>query len=256
MPRAPRIHAPGLLFHAMARGNGGARTFLDEADFRSFLQILSEVKAREPFKLYAYCLMTNHFHLLMEVDRFSISSIMHRLLTRYCKSFNIRRRRFGHVFQSRFKAILCDKNSYLLELLRYIHLNPVRAGLVHAPELWTWSGYADYIEERPAALTDTAFPLSCFHPERSRACELYKRFVQDGIGIERREDYYPSASLPVLGGESLQGEFLERAYGAGSRNPPSKGKSLLDLARELSAESGVPLEALTAGCRKRDIVTI
>jgi REP element-mobilizing transposase RayT len=240
----------------MARGNGGARTYLDDADYQAFLRILSEVKARKPFRLYAYCLMPNHFHLLIEVEKFAISTIMHRLLTRYCKYFNIRRRRFGHVFQSRFKAILCDKDAYLLELLRYIHLNPVRARLVAGPELWPWSGFADYLADRPEALTDTAFPLSRFHENKDRARWLYRSFVDDGIGIGHQEDYYPPTSLPVLGNEVLQGEFLERTQGVRPRETPERKKTLLELGQELSAESGVPLETLAGGSRRRDIVSL
>ena len=240
----------------MARGNGGSKTYLDDTDYQAFLRILSEVKARKPFRLYAYCLMPNHFHLLLEVDKFSISAIMHRLLTRYRKYFNIRRRRFGHVFQSRFKAILCDKDTYLLELLRYIHLNPVRARLVSGPELWPWSGFADYLAERPQALTDTEFPLSRFHTDKDRARWLYRRFVDDGIGMGHQEDYYPPASLPVLRDEVFQGEFLERAQSMRPKDPLVRKKTLLELGQELSAESGVPLETLAGGSRRRDLVSL
>ena len=114
---------PGALYHTIGRGNGGQKTFLDEWDYQTFIDALGEVKRKIPFVIYAYCLMPNHFHLLIEAKRFPLSVVMQRLLTRYVKRFHLRHRRNGHLFQARYKAILCQKDGYLQELLRYIHLN-------------------------------------------------------------------------------------------------------------------------------------
>lgn len=147
MPRHPRIHASGLLYHLMARGNNGQPTFLDQTDYDGFLTALQTTRGRYPFRLYAYVLMPNHVHLLVEVGATPTGKLMQALFTAYVRAFNRRHRRRGHLFQGRYKAIVCDRDSYLLELVRYIHLNPVRAGLVQRPGEWpgvgmvsTWAG--------------------------------------------------------------------------------------------------------------------
>ena len=126
MARKPRIHFPGALYHVIARGNRRQGIFRDDKDLQRFLTYLSDVKSRFPFRLYAYGLMKNHLHLLIEVDEVPLSRIMHSLLFGYAGYFNRRYGEAGHLFQGRYKAIVCDKDAYLLELVRYIHLNPVR----------------------------------------------------------------------------------------------------------------------------------
>ena len=145
MPRHPRVHAKGLLYHVIARGNNGQKIFLRETDYEAFLKALGVVRKRYPFYLYAYVLMSNHFDLLLEVQRFSTARILQSLLTGYVRRFNRIHRHKGHLFQGRYKAILCDRDSYLMELVRYIHLNPVRASLVKRPIEWRWSGHGEYL---------------------------------------------------------------------------------------------------------------
>ena len=193
----------------MARGNGGQKTFRDQADCQSFLEILSDLKKQTPFLLYAYCLMPNHVHLLVEVNRFPLSLIMQRLLTRYSKHFNIRHRRLGHLFQGRYKAILCQKDAYLLELIRYIHLNPVRAKLSPEAAAWRWSSHREYLSHKKASLVDWAFPLSMFHPHLSSSRQLYARFVREGRGMTHNQEYYPPQTLPCLGEEPFVSEYRE-----------------------------------------------
>ena len=134
MARKPRIHFPGALYHVITRGNRRQGIFLDEKDLQRFLTYLSDCKNRFPFRLYAYALMKNHLHLLIEVEENPLSRIMQSLLFGYARYFNRRYGEVGHLFQGRYKAILCDKDAYLLELVRYIHLNPVRAKIVREPE--------------------------------------------------------------------------------------------------------------------------
>jgi REP element-mobilizing transposase RayT len=133
MGRHPRIHFPGAIFHAMARGNAKQNIFLSREDWECFLRFLTELKTERPFKLYAYCLMSNHLHLLIEPVASSISAVMNILLSRYAKYLNRRLGRSGHVFQERFRAPICQKDSYFQALVRYIHLNPVRAGIAAEP---------------------------------------------------------------------------------------------------------------------------
>ena len=210
MPRPPRIDAPGSLFHVMARGNDGRKTFLDAQDYQAFFRALSEQKQKTPFLIYAFCLMPNHFHLLMETERFSLSVIMQRLLTRYVKRFNFRHQRVGHLFQGRYKAILCQKDSYLQELIRYVHLNPVRAKMVKEVSAWKWSSHREYLGEVKGELTDNRFPLSLFHKDIGSSRRYYARFVNEGVEMGHQEEFYPSPSTPCLGEESFVDDYRER----------------------------------------------
>ena len=119
--------------------------FLDERDFKMFLAYLLDYKNRYGFHLYAYALMKNHLHLLIEVEEIPLNRIMQCLLFRYTRYFNRRQGEVGHLFQGRYKAIVCDKDAYLLELVRYIHLNPVRAKIVKVPEDYVWTGHLSYL---------------------------------------------------------------------------------------------------------------
>ena len=164
---------------------------------------MAELKRMIPFSIYAYCLMSNHFHLLIEIQRIPLSVIMQRLLTRYVKRFNSRHHRVGHLFQGRYKAILCQRDAYLQELLRYIHLNPVRAKFAKDVSTWKWSSHGEYVGRVKGDLTDTGFPLSFFHREMTASRKLYAQSVRDGIEIGHNEAFYPSPSTPCLGEQSF-----------------------------------------------------
>jgi len=150
MPRHPRVHAEGLLYHVIARGNDGQKIFLRQSDYQAFTEALRTVRQRYLFSLYAYVLMSNHFHLLLEVDRFPTARILQSLLTGYVRRFNKTHRRRGHLFEGRYKAIVCDRDSYLLELVRYIHLNPLRAKMVTQPGQWQWTGHGEIVTNEPS----------------------------------------------------------------------------------------------------------
>lgn len=145
MARGPRIHYDGAVYHVMARGVDGRDIFLDDLDRRAFLEATRLVKNEAPFTILAYCLMGNHFHFAIRVGGMPLSRIMQRLLTSYVMAFNLRHDRQGHLFQARYKAVLCRDDAYLIALIRYIHMNPVRAGIVSSPESWPWSSHFDYI---------------------------------------------------------------------------------------------------------------
>ncbi|MBI4248317.1 MAG: transposase [Elusimicrobia bacterium] len=252
MARPPRVHFPGALYHVMARGNGGQTTFRDNHDYSTFLEVLSDVKGRKPFELYACCVMPNHFHFLMEAGRFPLSNIMQRLLTSYSRRFNIKHRRFGHVFQGRYKAILCQKDSYLLELLRYIHLNPVRAKMVRSPSDWRWSGHHAFSNASSQSLVDTKFPLSLIHPKPANSRKLYKQFILDGMGRGHEDDFYPSAAVPCLGSEDFISDYCERAGRKSSNEKAPNAGALERLAGELSSK--LPLDLLKSPSRLRSVV--
>jgi len=145
MGRPHRIEFPGALYHIINRGNNKNPTFLDEMDYKVFLKFLYEIKKEKNFILYCYCLMPNHFHFLLETIHEPLSKIMQMFLSSYSHYFNKRHNKVGHLFQDRYKAIICDKENYFLALLRYIHLNPVRAKLTDNPDDYKWSSHQNYI---------------------------------------------------------------------------------------------------------------
>jgi putative transposase len=170
----------------MAPGNNGQQIFPRNSDFAAFLDALTQVWQRYPFYLYAYALMSNHFHLLLEVIDFSTSRIMQSLLTGYVRRFNATHKHRGHLFQGRHKGIVCDRESYLLELVRYIHLNPVRAGLVKQPSEWSWSGHPEYLGRDKRGLIDPG-PVMAELQTPSR----YEVFVRQGIKDSYRAEWHP-----------------------------------------------------------------
>jgi len=141
MARPLRLESAGALYHVTARGDRGEDIYLDDADREDFLALLGEVCDRFNWAIHAYCLMTNHYHLLVETPDGNLSRGMRQLNGVYTQASNRRRRRVGHVFQGRYKAILVQKEAYLLELSRYVVLNPVRARVVGQAGEWPWSNY-------------------------------------------------------------------------------------------------------------------
>ena len=145
MARRPRIEYPGAFFHVIARGNNREDIFHDDKDRRNFLKRLAFYLDECKVTLYCFCLMTNHVHLLLEMGQKPLSQMLQRLLTWHARYHNKKYDRVGHLYQGRYKAVLCDKDGYLLELVRYIHLNPVRAGLTTNPREYPWSSHKAYL---------------------------------------------------------------------------------------------------------------
>lgn len=162
MSRRARIHYPGAVYHVMARGVDGRNIFTDDTDRLGFLRSVLSIQSDASFSVLAYCLMDNHFHFAVKVSSTPLSKIMHRLLTSYALRFNTRHERAGHLFQARYKALLCLNDAYLISLVRYIHQNPVRAGLVSSPNDWPWSSHRSYLERSVSSMTDTTFFLEAF----------------------------------------------------------------------------------------------
>ena len=184
MARPLRIEFPGALYHVTSRGNARQRVFRDDEDRDMFLATLAWVVGRFGWRCHAYCLMDNHVHLLIETLQPNLSRGMRQLNGVYTQRFNRRHRKVGHLFQGRFKAILVEKEEYLLELARYIVLNPVRAKTVKMPERYPWSSYramVGLVPVPPALATD--WILNQFADTRATARRRYARFVHDGIGV-------------------------------------------------------------------------
>jgi len=174
MARPLRIDYPGALHHIFFRGNRKENIFEDTSDRLQFLKFLSNVKNRFDVKLYVHCLMNNHVHLLPESGPVHIGNFMRELLTNYVQYFNKRWSRVGHLLQDRYKSILVDKDSYLLTLIKYIHLNPVRGGLCKEPEDYIWSSHIEYLGIREP-IVETEVVLSYF-----KDLTEYEKFIKEG----------------------------------------------------------------------------
>ena len=145
MTRKPRIHYPGAVYHVILRGNAGEPIFFEDCDRYRFYPILQHTAEKFGCRIHGFCLMTNHAHFIMQVGDMPLSRIMQNISQRYTKWVNYSQGRTGHIFQGRYKALLLGADEYLLEIVRYIHLNPVRAGMVATPEDYLWSGHRAYL---------------------------------------------------------------------------------------------------------------
>jgi putative transposase len=183
MARTLRLEYPGAIYHVTSRGNARRKIYFDAEDREEFLSTLACVVERFAWVCHAYCLMDNHYHLLIETPDANLSRGMRQLNGVYTQRFNRRHRKVGHLFQGRYKAIVVERDSYLLELTRYIVLNPVRAKMVKLPEEYVWSSFRPTmgLEPKPACLT-TDWIRSQFAKTQAIACERYAEFVYAGIG--------------------------------------------------------------------------
>ncbi len=185
MARPLRIEYPGAVYHITSRGNEKKAVFKDDEDRESFLRILTHVNKRYHWLCHAYCLMDNHYHLLVETPDGNLSLGMRQLNGVYTQAFNKRRNRSGHLFQGRYKAILIQKDSHLLEVCRYVVLNPIRARVIERPEDWKWSSYrATAGMEQPHPCLTREWVLGQFSRTRAKAEKEYRQFVKWGIGKE------------------------------------------------------------------------
>lgn len=218
MARPLRIEYEGAVYHVTSRGNAREAIYQDDEDRSRFLKIVGDVVARFNWICHAYCLMQNHYHLLIETPEANLSRGMHLLNGVYTQWFNREHRRVGHLYQGRFKAILVEKQAYLLELARYIVLNPVRAGIVKKASDWPWSSCRATVgpDTGPEWLT-TNWLLSQFGSSRKRASTAYRYFVQQGTGIDVKEkmkggwilgsDEFVNGIRPLLDDKPLDPDF-------------------------------------------------
>ena len=183
MARPLRIEFAGALYHITSRGDRREAIYEDDEDREAFLGVLAEVVERYNWICHAFCLMTNHYHLVIETVEGNLSQGMRQLNGVYTQVSNRRHNRVGHLFQGRFKGILVDKDAYLLELSRYVVLNPVRAGMVDTPAQWRWSSYRAMMGQAPVPkwLAVDAL-LSQFGAVREEVRQHYQHFISDGVG--------------------------------------------------------------------------
>jgi len=209
MARKPRIHLPGGLYHVIFRGNGGQSVFLTEDDRYRFYLLLQEGTCRFGYRVHAFCLMTNHIHIALQVGDIPLSRGMHNLSFRYTRWINWREKRTGHLFQGRYKAVLIDGDSYLLELIRYIHLNPVRAGMVNDHEEYPWSSHRAYLGKEFLPWLTTDWMLGRFGKSVAKARAGYRTFVLDGLGEEYRPEFHGGrVDSRLLGDDSFMDKCL------------------------------------------------
>lgn len=181
MPRAPRIDIPGLVYHITSRGVKRLPIFQNDADRQRFLRVLSQTRYEFPFRLHAYCLMTNHYHLLLQTIHHSLSKTMQYFKMIYAKWFNRQGDHVGHVFQGRFHSIPVEEDAYFTTVARYIHLNPVKAGIVKRPEDYAWSNYGRLIRGEADPLVDPVMLLGYFGNDISKQREKYRLYVEENL---------------------------------------------------------------------------
>lgn len=208
MARKPRIHLPGGVYHVIFRGNGGQPVFLLDNDRYRFYLLLQEGAARFGYRIHAFCLMTNHIHLALQVSDIPLHRGMQNLSFRYTRWINWREKRIGHLFQGRYKAVLVDGDSYLLELVRYIHLNPIRAGMVKNLVDYPWSSHRAYLGTETFPWLTSEWVLGQFGTLPAQVRTGYERFMTDGMGEGHRPEFHGKgeADSRLLGDDT----FLEK----------------------------------------------
>ncbi|MBE9574040.1 MAG: transposase [Proteobacteria bacterium] len=282
MPRQPRLDAPGALHHVMGRGIDGVKLFSNRKDWEDFLERLSDLCRADALSVYAWALMSNHFHLLVRTGNQPLSTSMRKLLTGYVVNYNRRHKRYGHLFQNRYKSIICEDDPYLLELTRYIHLNPLRVGIVkNLKELkgYQWCGHSGVVGRVKRQWQDTDTVLAHFGKRRKRAIEKYEDFVQKGIEAGSRPELVGGGLIRSLGGwaqvlslrrvgskifsdERILGSsgFVNNVIADAEEKTKetlrltSKISNLPFLAKEVCEGEGVDEAELRSALRKREVV--
>ncbi len=266
MPRQSRIDFPGLLHHVIVRGIEKRSIFLDDQDREEFLSRLSRLLAETETECFAWALLDSHFHLLLRPRACKLSQFMRRLLTGYAVVFNLRHGRVGHLFQNRYKSIVCDGEAYLLELVRYIHLNPLRAGIVESVESleeYPWCGHRQLLGKASRSVIDEKQILALFCKRPRAARQQYARFILDGLDT-------PAANLsaggkrtsldldPDLDGDRLfddrvlgGGDFVERVLRHADQFPAGEKRSLRDLMDLVASHYGVEPSTLNQPGKNR-----
>jgi putative transposase len=281
MPRQPRLDAPGTLHHVMGRGIEGTKIFQGDADREDFLSRLGELCQAGALSVYAWALLENHFHMLVRTGHEALSRSMRKLLTGYAINFNLRHKRYGHLFQNRYKSIVCEEDPYLLELTRYIHLNPLRAGAVrdgNALSKYPWSGHSVLMGTLKRNWQDTATILAYLGRGKKRARLRYEAFVLESISrgrrpelvggglirslggwaqvlSSRRKGMEVSADRRILGGSDFVEDVLSEADEREKRTLrlSARARDLGLLAKEIAEGEGIEESMLRSGSRSRKV---
>lgn len=282
MPRQARIDAPGALHHLIIRGIERRRIFQDDRDRNDFLNRLGDILLETATPCYAWALIPNHVHLLLRTGTVPIATVMRRVLTGYAVTYNLRQGRHGPLFQNRYKSILCQEDPYLLELVRYIHLNPLRAKLVEgltALETYPYCGHGVILGRREESWQDADLVLGYFGRQRSLARKRYREYVKEGAEVGRRPDLVGGGLIRSVGGwtrvkeikrggERLKGderilgdgEFVDEVLNASEEHYQRRdrlrgvGYGLERLAQEVSESLGIQPERIWVRGRYAEVV--
>ncbi|MFH2138207.1 MAG: transposase [Candidatus Omnitrophota bacterium] len=215
MARPYRLQGEGILYHITSRGDDRKKIFLSEFDFERFLEYLIRAKEKFKFYLYAYCLMDNHYHLLLETTQPNLSRIMQNINSSYTLYYNKKRGKCGHVFQGRYKSIIVEADEYFKELSRYIHLNPVKARIVNNPGEYKWSSYRAYLNKaKDSEIVDIAQAKRLLGMEMKQ----YSSFVNAGIGAKRNVMEKVYAGFLLGGKEFIKEQLAEIANQASEKD--------------------------------------
>lgn len=248
--RRPRLHVPGACYHVTLRGNHCQDIFFCDGDRLLLERYVAVALERVGGRIHAYCWMTNHIHLLIQVAETPLGAFMQRISTRFARAVQARVPTTGHLFQNRYHALLVDVDRYFLALLRYIHLNPVRAGLASDPAEYRWSSHLAYLGLATSDWLETAYGLRMFDPDPGRARDQYRRFVIQGIGAprSRRLGESPRGEPRVLGDDAFL-KTIKRKTAARSLSR----RSLEAIAQEVCAELGLTLSELRSTVQRRRV---
>ena len=244
MARRPRLFAPGLLYHVIARGNQRQPTFLNDLDYGAYLRRLALYRDRYDVTLHAYCLMPNHVHLLARAGATPLAKFMQGLQQSYTQWFNRVHEKVGHVFQGRYRAIVCDSDEYLVTLVRYIHLNPVRAGLAPGPDSYGYSGHRALLMGQRTALLDPQPVLQLLGGPNA-----YARFMREGADEGHQPDLYATRDQQILGNRGFADQVAEQS---GQEPAPLPREPLESVVSRLEAALGIATGVARGPDRRHD----
>jgi putative transposase len=219
MPRPLRLHVPGAFYHVTLRGNHRQNIFFVQSDRALLEEIAAKTIERFIARIHAYCWMTNHVHLLIQVGDVPLGRLMLRIAGQYARCVQTKLRTTGHLFEKRYYPVLVDADAYLLQLLRYIHLNPVRTGMVAHPADYPWSSHHAYAGKACPPWLTTDFALGLFHADRDKAIRAYRRFIDieaPSPGLSPLEQCNPN-DRRILGGDDFASALLGKAWRPRSR---------------------------------------
>ena len=278
MPRKARVDAEGAIHHVIVRGIEQRRIFDDDGDRRHFVSRMAKVAVESETPIYAWALLPNHAHVLMRSGPLGIAKFMRRLLTGYAVYYNRRHERQGYLFQNRYKSILCDEEVYFKELIRYVHLNPLRAGLVDdlaGLDHYPWCGHAFVVNGAEHPWHNVSFVLSRFGEKSREAIRKYQEFLEGGIREEatgKKRQWQSDWSLlewlkglriagdrdePDRDGRVLGGEKFVSGLTREKNKPSSLGvKSPEELIREACGKAGLSVDALLSGSRRSNVAKL
>ncbi len=253
MARKPRIEFEGGFYHVITRGNQRQKVFLEEKDFLKYLEFLGDYKDRYGFWIYAYILMSTHVHLLIETGKVPLSKILQGINQRFTMYYNWRYGTIGHLFQGRYKAILCDKDAYLLSLVKYLHHNPVRASMVRRPEEYRWSSHREYLGKDKNGLVDTELVLRMFSEDLKRGRRLYRDYMEKEEKASK-EEFYRTVDQRVLGDEAFVERVRERVENRSIIGKRRHGVNLGEIARGIEEVIGIRLSELRGRGKDSEVI--